>query len=380
MSSRLFFLFILVVIAGCDQKWHGTIIKKRLYQKGFYVHVPSKRATPIASYPKPKPYPVPVASNSASGAPVQTPSAGSAAPQNQVSRPSAGTSNGSQSPVPNPSVGNGGNPANGSATAVQQNPAVQQNDTAKKNLVITDFPKDSAAVVNVPPKDSVLVQIPPPDTNRMAQNNEPKNEMKFPEGTIGLQIHAGMISGPQEYGRNVKASSFAAGFGIRGILKINEKDAMVADFGYRLNQFYIGDKGIRVYPLTQEAHARERISVNDLYLSFSGRIRTNRKKENPKVKWIDAGICGSSSFRTSHVYKDMNEYPALADQAKRTVKYTGLNWLRSFNYGMNFRFGNDFMSVFANWRFSQPVRSNETNRFLTLPALTFGIEFFVMAE
>lgn len=363
MYRYLSCFIILVTIYGCGQRWTGTIVKKRVYLKGFYVHTPSKRFTPVNSYPKPSPYPTQTASQS----PAQTPSVTSSSPQ--APAPPLVQKNPPLPAQPSPNVPPVNSPGSGGSASGPPSPPVIV------NAPVIPGDTGNAPLAYRPPADTSLASRPADTTRPVAQQSPPPPRDPWISGTgFGYEAHAGFITGPQAgQGYLVTANSFVLGFGARGFVELKKKFHFNADAGYRLSHFYIGENGRRAYPLTVTPHDRERIARHNFFGAFCGRVAVNKNKETAKWKYIDFGLFGEGAFRTAHVYKDFRTDSPLAERERSVMRYTGLRWMQDWSYGFTVRCGKGPYSVFALWRCTDLVKVQEA-RPLYLPKLVLGFE------
>jgi hypothetical protein len=379
MQRFLISVLVLFLFSSCDQRWFGTIIKKRQYLKGYYLHVPSKKATPIAAYPKPsqyptsKPTPAVVQQNSNTTTNTTSTNTTSTSTSTTVSQatssttiPSGGLSNssavGSSVPNTNSTV------TNTSSTTTVVNKTV----VTDTNLVQTQ-----PTLVDSIPKDSVLVA----KTDTLPPTTNSGGGLNFPSASVLAVLQMGIITGPQGSSPNFSPLSFSMAGAVKLVQPLNKKCKLTGSLFYQFSRYFINKKPNRISPLTSMAHDKEHLNLHELKLETGFRYQLP-KKENQvetiwQARWLEANLYGTGMLLSAHVMKDYNRNLKEAEYARSVDRLRGLNYVRRWNWGIGFRAGNETVAVFGNCRVSQLIKWPGNEGVLQAQGLTLGLELMI---
>jgi hypothetical protein len=381
MVRPILCFLVVCFLAGCQRDWTNVCIEKRLYRNGYYFHVPDKKFTPVGEYVPPVPFPTTTGST-VIDRPVQPLYSVTTPDSTPVFYPRPYTP---PPPVPaytytfipakdtsQPTGMAGG----GDATGIKRenDPVPSKDDLATGTPVKTDSAMDQVAPQDtshsIAERDTLLNDT----AAEFVVHGKYKDRKKLNGEADGF-FQLGIIAGPESYGYPVKMNSFSFAAGMRYKMKVCSWDKFNIDLSYRLNQFYIGQKDPKAFPLSLGAHERERISINNFSMGFSNRI-IHRRGEEKLPYWLDLGVYGDASVRTSNVYVDIvnDESSPVADRSKVTTKNVHLNYLHKFNYGITVRAGWNRYSCFAMWRVSDLVKNRSSENHGDLPRLVIGVE------
>ncbi len=392
MVRRFSFLLFLLVFVGCDINRKNLIVQKRIFLKGYYVHVPGKRSDYPAVYLPPHPYPT-IVNRTVAGHPDRTVADSSqgavyqpAYVQQSATNYPGGYVYGNNPVQQQPQYyypGNGGyNPATGNGMGTATGVGVgNQPDPLYHPYKLSEIPVYDTSTTPYRPivyNDTVPPAL-PTDTAMAYQPPSHHKQVYFPDVQPGAYAQMGMMIGMQDYGKQVKWNSFSFSAGMRNKMAINSHQSLVADLGYRFNQFFIGQNAPKLFPLSQQKHDRERVSINDFTIAFCDRIDFNEVNDDDakETNWLDVGMYADASFRTSNVYYDkfQNSNSAVGRNYKIKTKITDLNFLNHVDYGLTVRYGFKYCNVFATYRLNDLIRfSSAPDNYRDLPRLAIGVE------
>lgn len=201
----------------------------------------------------------------------------------------------------------------------------------------------------------------------------------------GFYMHGytqlGLYTGPYDAGLKTNWWAGALNYGIRSKIKLATWESLIFDVAYRYDRFSINQKQTKAMPLGPAQHQRERISVHNLGGAFCNRINFNRRG-NVLGYWLDFGVYGDWSFRTTNVYLDQH-YDSNSPSGyryKNKTKISRLPYINNLNYGFTVRTGWEYAGVFANYRVSDLIKDSSTANYGDLPRLLIGIEFYTRED
>lgn len=258
----------------------------------------------------------------------------------------------------------------------------------RDSLLAQNFPTDSS-IAEIPcdtiliqpaKKDSVVATYVPDTIHNVLLSlvnrafPTPRLRKNYPGGIPGAYAQVGLIGGPESYGLPVAFGSFDAGFGFRYEWKVKKKTHLIFDAGYRFNKFKIDQNKPKIFPLTENVHHKEHLSISDLGGAICAR-RIINTADTAKVKWIDVGFYGDMTARSANTYTDVEYNLVTADKSHSNTRLTGLRFLDPFDYGVTARVGNDNFAVVATYRISGLIKNSFVNgNGADLPRFMIGIE------
>ncbi|TND09255.1 MAG: hypothetical protein FD123_1658 [Bacteroidetes bacterium] len=396
----------MLVTTGCNR----VIVKKRRYLKGYYVHFPLKNtSTPLKTHRNFIPPAIPVIrrypDSATTARDTTTPVSGFLLCNDTVRQPQPGYAV-TSTPAPGPGTNS---PATG-YIIVQSGTTRQQPDTIRIPVrVDTVVRVQPGQTVGIPVRVDTLARAVHVDTipNVLTHDSIPQDlfvceddpvdtlaeepvidsaEIATERGQTrrfspvfesAVYAQAGLNGFQGRSGFPVKANSFAAGFGMRVTTMLKGRTSLVGDVGFRTHELFINQYKTKIAPLSEEAHDRERIVLNN----FSGGLGLRYNfipQEKKPAQWIDITGYGDWSFRTANIYIDefRDEYSPAGRKFRVKTKITGLPYLHKLNYGVTARYGRGNFSVFAMWRISDLVKNRTAQHGADLPQLLVGVEIF----
>ncbi len=231
----------------------------------------------------------------------------------------------------------------------------------------------------------VLAGFVPAGAQRTLFSDEPDTTMEVPAfgpnrtWYVHTVMGVGAMPGPQEYGMQTNWWSSSFSYSIRTKLKLASWESLVLDFGYRYDRYSIRQDTPKLLPLIATRHQRERISVQDLSLAFCNRVNFVRRRGNVLGTYLDFGVYGDWSFRTTNVFVDQyfDSNSPSGYNFKSKTKISRLPYIEKFSYGFTARFGGDYAGVYALWRWNDLVKNTPDRDFPDLPKLTIGVEVYI---
>ena len=170
-------------------------------------------------------------------------------------------------------------------------------------------------------------------------------------------------------------SSKYSTFGYRQKFKIFSFYSVGFEAEYNLRQFNLKQSADKLFPDTV-IHDKEKIKLHSAELAFYNRFNFD-KRGNVIGKYIDIGAFIYYSFSTIHYTKDNftdseEEIDPESHAKVRIVKYSRLDYIEPFGYGVYAKAGIDWFAIKVTYRISDIFK--DSYNWNELPGLSVGFE------
>lgn len=194
-------------------------------------------------------------------------------------------------------------------------------------------------------------------------------------------VKIGLFAPIYEAGGKTNLLTTTVSYETRMKLKLLSWNALVFDVGYRCDRFLINQDDTSKLPTYNGRHKRERLSTQNVTFAVCDRINFGRRGNILGI-YVDFGVYGDWAVRAAHLYVDeyYDSNSAVATHVKSRVKFTHLQYINRFNYGLTVRCGWEWASVFAMYRMSDLIRDTPDTDYPDLPKLSVGIEMYGIME
>ncbi|HTL81162.1 MAG TPA: hypothetical protein VL651_05635 [Bacteroidia bacterium] len=412
------FILFLSFLTSCDDQHHflGTIIKKRVYLDGFYVHVPGKRETDPNEYPPPSQYPqqythiADISRYRDSMYQLRQDSIRAAIAYKDSMAQVYATAYARDTAVHyynNPYPTSYGNPA------PYYNPySYSRPDTihryVTRTINVTHYVTDTIrnyiyrdSVTRIVKNDTIVRHdtlrqvvtydsiIPVYDTMYVTKMDSvhhtteidfikpaPKKPQFPPTDVMGF-AQVGEVGIPDGNVYAVKAGSNAFGFGLRSKSLITRHGSVIMDLSYRRDELFPMQSAMKTSPFIPGMYDKERMKMHE----FSGVIcwrHTFKKHFRKPSYWVDAGVFGEQIFRSKDVAIAYDNSSPLGDHMKTRIKVTGLAGLKKKEAGVTARFGRGDLAGFVTYRITDLVKPGYGAG--DMPRLTIGFDLTLSGE
>lgn len=409
-----------LLFIGCDPQHNmlGTIIKKRVYLDGFYVHVPGKRQTPINDYPPPSQYPqeythiADIARFRDSMYQVRQDSIRAAIAYRDsmaelyatmYARDTMKTVYTPYTPYGNPY---GGYPNPYAGMGYPQRDTVRRYVpvTTRITHYITDtihYTSYRDSITHIVKNDTIVrfdtlrqvvtydSIIPVYDTSYVTKMDTvhhhtdieiikpaPKS-MTFPPTTIEGYAQAGLMNLPDGNVYAVKAGSNSFGFGMRTKSLITLRGSVGIDVGYRRDELFPEQTCAKTSPFIPGLYDRERVKFHAFTEAVCWR-HTFHHGYKKQSWWFDVGGYAEQIFKSKDVAIKIDNSSDLGNRMKTRIRVSGLAGLKKQEYGLTIRIGHGWLAGFATYRMNSMVKEGYGAG--DLPKLTVGVDFSLGEE
>jgi len=363
MLRSVVFLVVLIGITGCNKNWSGIVVEKRVYMRGYYVHVPWERKSPVNAYPKPEPYPVDHSRTAATDS------------VSKNSTPAVASNDSVVNALP-PSVGSSSPPASNSATPAPiaqsaDNPPPQQDAFSPDTISSPHFASIDTSYSPIA-ADPIL-----PGTDTSVIADEPPQHDKgfeFPDGTFALTAELGFFSAINTQTIKTKPSSYTAGAAMNYAIPVFETHKLSFSSGFNYTRFSIAQNQVKSSPLFPERHGKERISLVN-WISGIALDWHFKKQESLFVQYVSFGLFSETTLFATHVAHDVMRKNDNAQYTFYKKREIGMRTLRNFNYGFTISAAHGSWMLFANYRMSKRVKNENHANDRDLPPVVIGMRY-----
>lgn len=178
----------------------------------------------------------------------------------------------------------------------------------------------------------------------------------------------GVILGGTEGGGTAirYGSSTDINLGVRYKYKVNKFFSLGAEAYYRAAIYSIRQDTLKIFPDTV-MNNRERLTFHNISFGSYLRFNLEKKRGNRVGNFIDLGGYGEWTFRLNQFTRNK-----LPDGRLIRSNITGLDYYKTFNYGVQARLGFNRWIIFSSWRFSDYFYPSKN--LPELPRLTLGLQ------